>query len=135
MSQFIIEDFYQKYYKDVFRGGSRTAATSKIEYFVIIVNGLKPLTIITKCSILGVAAVLDPPMVFYSCFLRSPESTRVYAEAVVRRTSVKIHLAIPQRIEISMSQKILTSQRHISLFRDGDPYHIETSPVICFANQ
>ena len=43
------------------RDGSRTAATSKIELFVIIVNGFQPLTIITKCSILDVAAVLDPP--------------------------------------------------------------------------
>ena len=44
------------------RGGSRAAATSKMECFVIIVNGLKPLTIITKRSILDVAAVLDPPL-------------------------------------------------------------------------
>ena len=41
------------------RGGSRTAATSKMERFVIIVNGFQPLTIITKRSILDVAAVLD----------------------------------------------------------------------------
>ena len=44
------------------RGGSRTAATSKVELFVIIVNGWKPLTIITKSSILDAAAVLDPPL-------------------------------------------------------------------------
>ena len=44
------------------RGGSGTAATSKIERFVIIVNGWKPLTIITKPSILDVAAALDPPL-------------------------------------------------------------------------
>ena len=44
------------------RGGSRTAATSKMECFVIIVNGFQPLTIITKHSILDVAAVLDPPL-------------------------------------------------------------------------
>ena len=44
------------------RGGSRTAATSRMERFVIIVNSWKPLTIITKCSILDVAAVLDPPL-------------------------------------------------------------------------
>ena len=43
-----------------FRGGSRTAATSKIEFFVIIVNGLQPLTIITKHSILDVGAAIDP---------------------------------------------------------------------------
>ena len=40
-----------------YRGGSRTAATSKIENFV------KPFTIITKCSILGIAVVLDAPLV------------------------------------------------------------------------
>ena len=44
----------------IFRGGSRTVATSKMEHFVIIVNGWKPLTIITKRSILDVAVVLDP---------------------------------------------------------------------------
>ena len=44
------------------RGGSRTAATSKMERFVIIVNGWKSLTIITKRSILDVAAALDPPL-------------------------------------------------------------------------
>ena len=44
------------------RGGSRAAVTSKMERFVIIVNGWKPLTIITKRSILDVAAALDPPL-------------------------------------------------------------------------
>ena len=47
---------------ETYRGRSRTAATSKMERFVIIVNGCKPLTIITKRSILDVAAVLDPPL-------------------------------------------------------------------------
>ena len=41
---------------------SRTAATSKMERFVIIVNGFQPLTINTKRFILDVAAVLDPPL-------------------------------------------------------------------------
>ena len=44
------------------RGGYRAAAISKMERFVIIVNGWKPLTIITRRSILDVAAVLDPPL-------------------------------------------------------------------------
>ena len=44
------------------KSGSRTAATSKMERFVAIVNGFQPLTIITKRSILDVAAVLDPPL-------------------------------------------------------------------------
>ena len=46
----------------IYRGGSRTAATSKMEQFVIIVNGWKPLTIILKHSILDVAAFLDPSL-------------------------------------------------------------------------
>ena len=43
-------------------GGSRAAATSKMERFVIIVNGFQPLTIITKRSIIDVAAGLDSPL-------------------------------------------------------------------------
>ena len=39
-----------------------TAATSKMDFFVIIVKGWKPLTNIKKSSILDVAAVLDPPL-------------------------------------------------------------------------
>ena len=44
------------------RDRSRTAATSTMEHFLMIVNGWKLLTIITKCFILDVAAVLDPPL-------------------------------------------------------------------------
>ena len=50
------------YSKAGIRGASRTAATFKMERFVIIVNRFQPLTIITKCSILDVAAFLDPPL-------------------------------------------------------------------------
>ena len=45
------------------RGGSRIAATSKMERFVIIVNRWNLLAIITERSILGVAAILDPPLI------------------------------------------------------------------------
>ena len=38
------------------RDGSRATATSKMEYFVIIVNDFQPLTIMTKRSILDVAS-------------------------------------------------------------------------------
>ena len=49
------------------RGGSRTAATSKmklpaVNYYHKALHGFQPLTIITKHSILDVAAVLDPPL-------------------------------------------------------------------------
>ena len=49
---------------DIFRDGSRAAATSKMEHFVIIVNGSQPLTIIAKPSILDVVTALDPPLIF-----------------------------------------------------------------------
>ena len=52
-----------KNFSKLTRGGSRAAATSKMECFAIIVNGWKPLTIITKPSILDVAAALDPPLI------------------------------------------------------------------------
>ena len=44
------------------KGGSRVAAISKMECFVIIVNSFLPFTIITKRSILDVGAALDPPL-------------------------------------------------------------------------
>ena len=47
----------------IIRGGSRAAATSKMECSVIIGNGLQPLTIITKRSILDVASALDPSLI------------------------------------------------------------------------
>ena len=40
----------------------KNAATSKMEHFVIIVNGFHPFTIITKSSIKDVTAVLDPSL-------------------------------------------------------------------------
>ena len=51
------------------RSGSRAAATSKIECFVIIVNGWKPLTIITRRFILDVAAALDPPLISFDSLM------------------------------------------------------------------
>ena len=54
------------------RGGSRTAATPKIECFVIMVNGFQP--IIAKRSILDVAAVLDPSLILTQRFDKDLES-------------------------------------------------------------
>ena len=51
--------------KAVIRDGSKAAAKSKMECFVIIVNGWKPLTIIKNRSILDVAAAVDPPLVIF----------------------------------------------------------------------
>ena len=51
-----------RYQEALDKSGSRTAATSKVELFVIIVNGFQPLTIITKSSAMDVATLLDPPL-------------------------------------------------------------------------
>ena len=46
-----------------FTDRSRAAATLKMELFVTIVNGRKPLqTIVTKSSILDIVAALDPDL-------------------------------------------------------------------------
>ena len=58
--QLIAEAYVREYISG--RGGSRAAATSKMECFVIIVNGFQPLTIITKHSLLDVTAALYPPL-------------------------------------------------------------------------
>ena len=55
--------FSEVLFNFIHRGGSRTAATSEMERFVVIANGWKPLTIITKRTILDVAAVIDPPLI------------------------------------------------------------------------
>ena len=53
-----------------------------MERFVIIVNSCKPLTIITECSILDVAAALDGP-------LENPSSD-IYYLKMSRNVSLKV---------------------------------------------
>ena len=78
------------------RSGARTAATSKIECFAIIVNGWKLLTIITKHSILDVAAVLDPS-------LQMNQNTCKYHLFMSKYKSSKIHI-VGSIIEAVISQ-------------------------------
>ena len=47
----------------IYRSGYRVASTSKMERFVIIVNGFQLLNIMTKRSIWDVAAALDPLLI------------------------------------------------------------------------
>ena len=68
----------------VFRGGSRTAAAPKMERFVIIVNVWKPLTIFTKRSILDVAAVLDPRLVFALFWSHKPKFSKTLPHIPLR---------------------------------------------------
>ena len=62
MISWLVNSKYCEHEHEQTKRGSRTAATSKMERFVIIVNGWKPSTTITKHSILDVAAALDPPL-------------------------------------------------------------------------
>ena len=68
-----IIEVYTSFLSCHFRSGSRAATTSKMERFVIIVNGFQPLTIITKRSILDVAAALDPPLHLFRRVLKKIE--------------------------------------------------------------
>ena len=68
----------------------RTAATSKVEPFVIIVNNWKPLTIIIKSSTLDVAAVLDPPL---NCASFSTCKTEI--NDVFNDETIHIYIAMP----------------------------------------
>ena len=73
LSLIILRSFAKKPIID--KGGSRTATTSKVELFAIIVNGFQSLIIITKISTLDVAAVLDLPCIdFYQLFKHTSES-------------------------------------------------------------
>ena len=57
-----LETIFCKFGVKSCRDVSRIPATFKMERFVIIVNGWKPLTIVTKSFILDVATVLDLPL-------------------------------------------------------------------------
>ena len=60
------------YASNTLRGGPKTATTSTMERFVVIVNGWKPLTIITKRSILDVKTALDPSLSQGPCQVKHP---------------------------------------------------------------
>ena len=55
-----------------------------MERFVIIVNDWKPLTIITKRSILDVAAVLDPPLEILAIYHVDDQRNLSISEAATR---------------------------------------------------
>ena len=74
----------------IVRGRSWTVAISKMECFVIIVNGWKPLAIITKPSILDVAAALDLPLPQVALTsIINPRGKKVQSGKQERRFSVK----------------------------------------------
>ena len=132
------------------RGGSRTVAKSKMERFVIIVNGWKPLTIIKKHSILDIAAGLDPRLEGYycDCFqyeltprnisqlenrlvwnikLKSAEAVS-HLEVLYKRTALRTHLRTPL-VAASKTIKIgPVLHRVLPLFHKVSSCHIYSSP-------
>ena len=91
----------------VLRSGSRAAATSKMERFVIIVNGWKLLTIITKRSILDVAAALDPLLVLY-CVRNLKQRNKVKFDTLmetVEASSVEKNSSQSSDLEIYRERK------------------------------
>ena len=82
-----------------YRRGSRTAATSKVELFVIIVNGFEPLTIITKSSTLDVATVLDPPLTYSDVFWWPTGVNKIsLAEKLISRFYLDKHTAMSMKV-------------------------------------
>ena len=67
-----------------------------MECFVIIVNGWKPLTIITKHSILDVAAALDPPLI--TCHKKYKLSKKRFDDVFFAMKSEKIKLLGEEKI-------------------------------------
>ena len=92
----------------VIRGGSKTAATSKMELFVITVNGFQPLTAITKCSILDFAAVLDAPLLIQG-LSSLQNSVRVQSQKgdVVKNLKPQIYLLLYHVVKLDVVIKNL----------------------------
>ena len=67
----------------ILSGGSRAAATSKMERFVTVVNGFQPLTIMTERSILDVAAALDLPLILNAALINF--NFKLYVQTVSNR--------------------------------------------------
>ena len=99
-----------------------------MERFVIIVNGWKPLTIITKRSIFDVAAALDPPLKWYNVIkhfrlciskvLKYYNSNDVYK---LKHSSEILNVKIRRftsRVNFVENNKITTTSR-IQIFSTG----------------
>ena len=76
-----------------------------MERFVILVNGFQSLTIITKCSILDVAAVLDPPL---SSVLKHPVMSAMFEsfQKVLKTLSTTQSYTTPKNMmKVDINQK------------------------------
>ena len=85
-----------------------------MERFVIIVNGWMPLTIITKCSILGVAAALDPPLLYFSDYFCNIRRSRCRNSQPC--SEEQLTWKILEKISgVFLSQYLKSFSRHLSV--------------------
>ena len=108
------------------RGGSRTAAASKMERFVLIVNGWKPLTITTKCSILNVAAILDPHLIL---LLKSSPSCLSFESSETPSEKICVALTFSVWLPYHWSRLIIQNQITIVFY-----FELCWIFVVCFCS-
>ena len=87
------------------RGGSRTVITSKKEHFAIILNGRKPLTIITKSSILDVTAVLYPSIYVFRIFCNVLHQSDLHKyKFITKKKTLDILRVFSQPFQVLLSE-------------------------------
>ena len=96
------------------RGGSRAAATSLMEHFVIIVNGFQPLTTIRKRSILNVVTALDPP-------LYTKSLVRIHPNNDFRDTKYKMYNSFSQYFIFEGYMEVLRVISFVALQNQNNP--------------
>ena len=102
----LFNSFWKDSNEDI-RGGSRTTATSKMERFMIIVNAFQSLTIITKRSILDIAAALDRPLdigLWFEGFSENLFLSKSFVLATLRKSEKALDV-------LEISQKITSRHR------------------------
>ena len=102
----VCHDAIESQNNQIIRGGSRTAATSKMEHLVIIVNGFQLLLFEVNFE----------------------KWKRKFYEGRLLKDSTKVFFST---LKISFSD----FSKFCLPFHDGGWYHIETCPLICSANQ
>ena len=100
----------QKYFTKLSRGTSRTPVSSKMEFFVTLVNGWKSLIKLKESSILDVKGVLDTPLVIR----KSRRTYRKMVSSKILKHVLKIHFHV--FVDIHRMESTLIRFQHICSF-------------------
>ena len=102
---------------------------------MIIVSGFQPLTIITKCSILDVAAVLDPPLLIFKRFNTKKYGFTIPIQSCLKRKrsteSMLIKFLLSSELHkrfVEENQKILCKQKRTIGFKSSNDRIAPTKP-------